>query len=143
MDKKWYSAKQIFLHQHVNKNIKSWYEERIILISAESEEDANRQALRDAEEYCISDYGPCNFLGLIEIYGLYETELEDKTEIFSSKTISSLNPNDYILKFYPDSPTDCEKVGDKHYWHNKDGKNSACYNCQVEREGKFWENQNE
>lgn len=143
MDKKWYSAKQIFLHEPDNKKIKSWYEERIILITAENHSEAIEKALKDGEDYCNSDFETCYFLDLVDDFELYNSEIEDKVEVFSSKTISSLSANDFLCHFYPDSPPDCEQIGDYHYWHNKDGVNSACYNCQAKREGKLWENQDE
>ncbi len=34
---------------------------------------------------------------------------------------------------------DCEKAGGLHEWHNKDGRHSACYHCNVIREGRLWE----
>ena len=34
---------------------------------------------------------------------------------------------------------DCEKVGSIHEWYNKDGSHSACYHCNVVREGRLWE----
>lgn len=33
---------------------------------------------------------------------------------------------------------DCDRVGGWHRWYNVDGKVSACYHCQVEREGQLW-----
>ena len=32
----------------------------------------------------------------------------------------------------------CELVKAEHHWHNSDGKNSACYFCEVEKEGQLW-----
>ncbi len=33
---------------------------------------------------------------------------------------------------------DCEKAGGEHEWYNKDGKQSACYHCQIVRSGQLW-----
>lgn len=33
----------------------------------------------------------------------------------------------------------CENVGGLHKWYNLDGKNSACYHCQVIKPGQLWE----
>ena len=142
-EKKWFSAKQIFWHIPDNKRIKPWYEERIILVTANDEFEAIDKAVKDGTEYCDSENETCHFLGLVDDFALYESEITDNVEVYSRKIMSSLGQNDFISHFYPDSPTDCEKVGEEHYWHNKDGKNSACYNCQIEREGKLWEGQNE
>ncbi len=32
----------------------------------------------------------------------------------------------------------CETVGGKHIWYNRDGKMSACYHCKVVREDQLW-----
>ncbi len=143
MDKKWFSAKQIFLHEPNIKKIKPWYEERIILIKADNDDEAISKAIEDGNEYCKSDIETCSFLGLVDDFELYESEIEDRVEVYSKKVISSLDCNNFLSHFYPDSPNDCEKDGEEHFWHNKDGKKSACYNCQIEREGKLWEGQNE
>jgi hypothetical protein len=34
---------------------------------------------------------------------------------------------------------DCEAVGGEHEWYNKNGKESACYHCDVVRPGRLWE----
>lgn len=34
--------------------------------------------------------------------------------------------------------TDCEAAGAKHDWYNRDNVTSACYHCEVEREGQLW-----
>ena len=142
-NKSWFSVKQVFLHVPDNKKLRSWYEERIILVLTENSEDAHQKALRDGNEYCISDGETCSFIGIIDIHELYEQEFEDKTEIFSSKTISSLNPDEFISQYYPDAPSDCEETGDEHYWHNKDGESSSCYNCLIARDGRLRENQDD
>ncbi len=134
---KWFTAKGIFLHKSQISNQKQWYEERIILLKAESEKKALKSANKEAKDY-VKDLDGTEFSAITEVYELYE-KLDDKCEVFSSKTISDLEANEYLENFYPDSPEDCEANGEKHSWHNLDGKNSACYNCLVEREGKLWE----
>ena len=37
-----------------------------------------------------------------------------------------------------DKGEDCEKLQAKHVWYNQDGKMSACYHCNVVREGQLW-----
>lgn len=60
-------------------------------------------------------------------------------KFFQAKHISLLKPQDYLETYYPNTPEDCEVIGEKHSWHNLDGKNSACYNCLVKRRGHLWE----
>ncbi len=139
----WFSAKQIFLHKPDNEKIKPWYEERIIIVKAENEQNAIDKALKNGSDYCLNDDETCYFIGIVDNFELYDSEIDDEIEVYSKKIMSSLNSNEFISHFYPDSLNDCEAVGENHYWHNKDGKNSACYNCQIEREGRLWESKNE
>lgn len=37
----------------------------------------------------------------------------------------------------------CESVNAGHHWYNKDGKTSACYHCEIIKEGKHWQVLNE
>jgi hypothetical protein len=37
-----------------------------------------------------------------------------------------------------DKGRDCEAAGGEHHWYNTDDKHSACYYCQVIREGQLW-----
>jgi hypothetical protein len=34
---------------------------------------------------------------------------------------------------------DCEAVGAKHLWYNRDNENSGCYYCEIVRPGRLWE----
>ena len=136
---KWFSAKQVFLHKPNNEKIKPWYEERIILLRAVDHDNAAGNALKNGREYCDGDDEICNFLGLIDTFELFDSEIEDGAEVYSNKTISSLNEGEFISHYYPDITKDCEQIGEKHYWHNTDGNSSACYNCKIIREGRLWE----
>ena len=42
------------------------------------------------------------------------------------------------LGWFPDKGEDCEAVGAKHHWYNKDNQSSACYHCRVVRLGQLW-----
>ena len=33
---------------------------------------------------------------------------------------------------------DCELVGAEHHWYNQDNEHSACYHCDVVRQGQLW-----
>ncbi len=139
---KWFTAKGIFLHKSQLANQKQWYEERIVLLKAESEKKVLKCAKKEAKDY-IKDLDGTEFIKITEIYALYEEKIGDKCEIFSSKTISVLESQDYSETFYPNTPEDYEANGEKHSWHNLDNKNSACYNCLVKRKGRLWETENE
>ena len=38
---------------------------------------------------------------------------------------------------------DCAARNAPHQWYNRDGANSACYYCRVERPGRLWEEASE
>lgn len=132
----WYTAKGIFRHEPSAENAKPWYEERIVLIKADSEEDAIKQAAQEARKY--SKAAECQLVEIVEAWEIHDDKLIHGTEIFSSKNISTLGPSEYLEQFYPDAPEDCEAIGDKHSWHNLDGERSACYNCHTIQSGKLW-----
>ena len=35
--------------------------------------------------------------------------------------------------------SDCELVGGRHHWYNRDGITSGCYHCEVDKPGRLWE----
>lgn len=140
-ENKWFTAKGIFLHKPEYLNAKQWYEERIILLKAKNEKEALKFAGKEAKDYIKGSEG-AKFIEITDVYELYEEEISDKCEVFSSKIISLLEPQDYLEVFYPNAPEDCEANGEKHSWHNFDNKNSACYNCLTKRKGRLWETEN-
>ena len=137
-EKIWFTAKGIFLHEPKLLNTKQWYEERIILIKAKSEKEALKLAEKEAKNYA-KDLESTKLIEITDVFALYEEEISDKCEVFSSKTISNLKPQDYLKAFYPNTTEDCEAIGENHSWHNFNGEYSACYNCLVKRKGKLWE----
>ncbi len=138
----WFTAKGIFLHEPELSNTNQWYEERIILLKAKNETRALEIANAEAKDY-VKELEGTKFIEIIDVYSLYDEEISDKCEVFSSKTISHLKPQDYLKAFYPNTTEDCEAIGENHSWHNLDGENSACYNCLVKRKGRLWETDNE
>lgn len=140
--KKWFTAKGIFLHEPWAKNMKQWYEERIVLLKAKKKKEALKLANKEAKKY-IKNLDGAQFIEITEVWSILDEEIGNKSEIFSSKSISLLEPNEYLEKFYPTTPEDCEANGEKHSWHNFDNKKSACYNCLVKRKGRLWETKKE
>lgn len=138
---KWFTAKGIYLHEPEYLNAKQWYEERIILLKAKNEDEALRFAKKEAIDY-VKDLEGSKFIEITDVHELYDEEISDKCEVFSSKTISLLKPQDYLETFYQNTPEDCETINEKHSWRNLDDENSACYNCLVKRKGRLWETEN-
>jgi len=133
----WYGARCIFLHSESNHGPKQMYEERIVLIRADSFDEAIARAEREAEEYC-RDLDGCEYLGHVNVFHINDEKLSAGTETFSSMQKSDLKPKEYLDLHYPDSPEDCEVIGERHRWYNLDGNRSACYHCRVVRNGQLW-----
>lgn len=133
----WYGAQCIFLHAKTKHGTKQMYEERIILLKADSFDDAIEWAEEEAKEYC-RDLDGCKYVGYINVFHIYDAKIDDGTEIFSSMQRSDLMPKEYLDQHYPEGPEDCDAVGETHRWHKLDNKRSTCYHCKVVREGQLW-----
>jgi hypothetical protein len=131
----WYSAQCVFLHAETVHGPHQMYEERIIVLRAESIEAAIARAEKEAEEYC-SNLDNCRYIGYINVFAMFDDEIKDGSEIFSSMQRSHLTPKGYL--YHPDTPEDCEAVGEIHRWHNLDDKRSSCYHCKVIQDGQLW-----
>lgn len=84
-DKKWFTAKGVFLHKPKYLNANQWYEERMILLKAKDEEQALKTANKEAKDY-VKDLEGTKFIEITDVYSLYDEEISDKCEVFSSKT---------------------------------------------------------
>jgi len=135
--KTWYSAQCIFLHADKGHGPRQMYEERIVVLRADSMESAIKVAAKEAEEYC-RDLDGCRYIGHVDVFAMYDDELGEGSEIFSRMQKSDLKPKEYLNLHFPDVPDDCEIVGEIHRWHNLDDKRSACYHCKVVQQGQRW-----
>src|SRR5688500_5024529 len=113
-EENWFTAKGIFFHKPQTENQNQWYEERILLLKVKSEKEALKRAKKEAKEYAKNLDGT-QFLEITDIWEINSLtdEIGDKAEIFSSKMISLLKPDDYLEQFYPTTPEDCEPNGEK------------------------------
>src|SRR5260370_2205012 len=98
--KSWYSAQSVFLHSDKGHGTEQMYEERIVLLRADSVEAAIEQAEKEAEEYCRHLDG-CKYVGYVNVFAIYDDKLSDGAEIFSSMQRSDLRPKKYLDLFYP------------------------------------------
>jgi uncharacterized protein DUF4288 len=132
MTNSWYSAKCIF-RLKANDSRRQRFEERIVLIRADGLDEAIEKAEKNAEKY--REYNPgIEFTGFVEVFEFFDDLIECQTELFSSLRVSDLNSTEYLDRFYPEIPGDCEKVGQAHSWYRKDGLAMGCYNCSSLRE---------
>ena len=96
----WYSAKCIFYHQGLkDESGNPIYEERIVLLRADSFEQAIELAEEDAEQYA-ADLEDCIYSGFVDVYHLYDGEVGHGSEVYSLMRSSSLGIEDYLSTFY-------------------------------------------
>jgi hypothetical protein len=96
----WYSAKCIFFHKGLrDESDVPVYEERIVLLKADSFDQAIEQAEEDAVQYA-SDVEDCEYCGFVDVYHLYDEAVGHGTEIYSLMRSSSLSIEDYLSTFY-------------------------------------------
>lgn len=98
-DEPWYGAKCVFLHTNVESCPGRVYEERVILVRAESPDAAISRAEVMAEEYA-GDLDGCSYTGFIDVFHIYDESIGEGTEVYSLMRASSLSEDDYLDSFY-------------------------------------------
>jgi len=94
-NKQWYAVRCVFLHEHDHL-----YEERILLVSANSFEFAIEKAEAEAAEYVDALGEGTRYVDYADTYMLDDEPLGDKTEVFSLMRKSPLTPKAYIDRFF-------------------------------------------
>ena len=94
LDEQWYAVKAVFYHKSRGE-----YEERIILIRADDFEDAGRKAEKEAKEY-TANLDEVQFIEWVDIFHIFGSDIQDKTEVYSKLTASPLSPHDFIKLKY-------------------------------------------
>ncbi len=89
----WYAVRSV-LFDPANK----LFEERTVLFSAETSEEAFELAKAEAEDYCQS-IGEMEYTGYSDHYHLSDAELGNGVEIFSLTRNSELSAQEYIKQF--------------------------------------------
>lgn len=96
-DEPWYGVKCIFLHHDLKiRNGKNNYEERVILVHADSFEEAIKKAELEAAEYCKDLDNEVEYLEFCNAFRIGEDIVEDGTELYSLITESELEAKEYI-----------------------------------------------
>jgi hypothetical protein len=98
-DEPWYGAKCIFLHADLKSEDGHLYEERIVLLKAESEDEAIDRAENEAKEYAQNLEG-CSYLGYVNVFHVYDESIGDGTEVFSLMRTSKLSKKKYLDRFF-------------------------------------------
>lgn len=97
-DESWFAARCIFDHRSRSQlPMKHTYEERVVLVRAESFEEAIGQAEIEAKQYAKTT--EASYLGFVQAFHLHEHPGEN-TEVFSLMRESNFEPNDYINAFF-------------------------------------------
>ncbi|MBI1346623.1 DUF4288 domain-containing protein [bacterium] len=95
----WYSARCVFLLQPISQDhSEHLYEERVVLLRAETFDEAFEKAEKEAKDYIAGD--PKSRVLFVEVYHLFERKIGDKVEIFSLIRDSPLSPQDYVSQFF-------------------------------------------
>ena len=98
--KSWYSAKCIFQHATLSTSeTEIVYEERIVLLRAESLDEALRLAEAEAQRYTAGndEIRYCNFAS---VFHLFEDQIGDGAEVYSLMRQSPLSQSQYIDRYY-------------------------------------------
>jgi hypothetical protein len=93
----WYSARCIFCTEGLG--LRRTYEERVILLRAESEDEAMRVAEEEAEEYAAGSEG-WFYTGFVDLFHLFEPEIGHRIEVFSLMRSSDLSVREYLDRYY-------------------------------------------
>ncbi len=105
----WFTAKCIFRHQALSKDdLINTYEERIIIIESESFDWAIVKAENEAKKYAAIEK-KCEYINFIDCYKLGKNDFKDKSEIYSLMRSSSLDPDEYISRYYHDGTESSQK----------------------------------
>ena len=92
-DRPWFSVRYVVRH---TKN--DMYEEKTVLVKANSHEEALEKAETEAREYC-QDLKDAEYLGYAETFHLFDEVVEDGTEIYSVMRSSNLSPEEYMKTY--------------------------------------------
>ena len=139
----WYSMTAIY-HWEVTGTTLPKFERRTTICSAFDEQRAEVALMKEAEEY-QSDH-----ITLLDDYTIQEIlgpPCAAPVEVAHEMIIgvdpdsgTAIKPDEFLRQQRKvSSIKSCDTLGREHSWYNKDGVSSACYNCDVVREGRLWE----
>jgi hypothetical protein len=98
--KEWYGAKTVYLvERNTVAESENLFEERIIVLQADSFDNAIAEAEDEALAYANSDSG-VKYLGYVNVFKLFDNNIEHRTEVFSLMRDSSLDPEEYLDHYF-------------------------------------------
>jgi hypothetical protein len=95
----WFGAKCIFLHTRTQRAAEQFYEERVILVRANSFDEAIQKAEEEAKNYC-QDLEGCSYTGYVNVFHIYDEQMGDGSEIYSLMRSSDLGIEEYLDHFF-------------------------------------------
>ena len=105
-NKNWFAVKGLFRWYYKDSGDTALFEERVILFSAESFDDALDQAELEACEYCIED-PKANFkiesLNKYTAHEILEKELSSGIELLSQRPETDMDTKTYLAKYHSET----------------------------------------
>ena len=99
-DQPWYSVKCVFQHDDLSqRDGEVMYEERIVVLKANSLHEAIASGEAEAEAYA-GDEGAVHYTGFISAFHLFVLELADGAEVYSLMRESSLDTDAFLDRYY-------------------------------------------
>ena len=103
-NREWYSAKCIFEHDGLAQGAEETvYEERVVLLRANSIDEALDLGEAEAREYAdsIGNDSIC-YVGFISAFRANETEITDRMEVYAMMRQTELSREAFITHYYAD-----------------------------------------
>jgi hypothetical protein len=98
MSEPWYAVKCLFHHPGRKADDEEYlYEERITLWKANSFEEAHKLAEEEAKQYAADDN--CVFIKSTDSFHLFDEEIKEGVEIYSTMRGSNMQPSAYFKTF--------------------------------------------
>lgn len=99
-DSLWFGARTVYRIEKSNTitGTNKLYEERVVLISGNSSEDAIAKAEKEAEIYAANT--DMTYLGFVNVFELHQNKIEDGTEVYSLMRESELDADAYLDRFF-------------------------------------------
>lgn len=98
----WYGAKTVYAHERLApQQGKLCYEERVVVLQANSFDDALRLAEHEAEQYAAGLDG-CRYLQFVNVFEMFDEELAAGSEVFSIMRSIDATPKEFVDRFYDD-----------------------------------------
>lgn len=77
------------------------FEERVVVVQATDFDSAQEKGKQEAMDY-VDPLDNLRFIAIVDIFHIFEANLEDKAEVYSKVTKTTLNPDEYLKARYED-----------------------------------------